>query len=219
MGHAQHDPAEYVPKEQRAYWESRDPIALYEKFLSGEKLLDDKSKKEVDSKIDALLAKERDFAENSPMPPPELAEKGVYCTGDDCHKIRPKWERPLAEVTPPKSSIAAVWTIEGFGAGKGSGGKNAPIHFGDTAETAPAVSPQEAEEEAIEEKLAPRTPVKVVAKKSPGRNGKNGASTRSSKSVGGKSAGKSVKPAAKSSAGANGKSSDARRAPAGKARH
>jgi TPP-dependent pyruvate/acetoin dehydrogenase alpha subunit len=219
MGHAQHDPAEYVPKEQRAYWESRDPIALYEKFLSGKKVLDDKSKKEVESKIDALLAKERDFAENSPMPPPELAEKGVYCTGDDCHKIRPKWERPLAEVTPPKSSIAAVWTIEGFGAGKGSGGKNAPIHFGDTAETAPAVSPQEAEEEAIEEKLAPRTPVKVVAKKSSGRNGKNGASTRSSKSVGGKSAAKSVKPAAKSSAGANGKSSDARRAPAGKARH
>jgi TPP-dependent pyruvate/acetoin dehydrogenase alpha subunit len=117
MGHAQHDPAEYVPKEQRAYWESRDPIALYEKFLSGEKLLDDKSKKEVESKIDALLAKDRDFAENSPMPPPELAEKGVYCTGDDCHKIRPKWERPLAEVTPPKSSIAAVWTVEGFGAG------------------------------------------------------------------------------------------------------
>jgi TPP-dependent pyruvate/acetoin dehydrogenase alpha subunit len=218
MGHAQHDPAEYVPKEQRAYWESRDPIALYEKFLSGKKLLDDKAKTEVESKIDTLLAKERDFAENSPMPPPELAEKGVYCTGDDCHKIRPKWERPLAEVTPPKSSIAAVWTVEGFGAGKGSGGENAPIHFGDTAETAPAVSPQEAEEEAIEEKLAPRTPVKVVAKKSPGRNGKNGASTKSSKSVAGKSAAKSVKPAAKSSAGANGKSSDARRAPAGKAR-
>jgi len=30
MGHAQHDPAEYVPKEMRAYWEARDPIALYE---------------------------------------------------------------------------------------------------------------------------------------------------------------------------------------------
>src|SRR5262249_28757079 len=66
MGHAQHDPAEYVPKEQRAYWEARDPIALYEKFLNGKKLLGDKSKKEIESKIDTLLAKERDFAENSP---------------------------------------------------------------------------------------------------------------------------------------------------------
>ena len=33
LGHAQHDPAEYVPKEMRAYWEKRDPITLYEKFL------------------------------------------------------------------------------------------------------------------------------------------------------------------------------------------
>src|SRR5438552_7644485 len=49
MGHAQHDPAEYVPKEQRAYWEARDPIVVYEKFLSGKNLLDDKAKKEVGS--------------------------------------------------------------------------------------------------------------------------------------------------------------------------
>jgi len=132
MGHAQHDPAEYVPKEMRAYWEARDPIALYEKFLAGEKLLDAKGKKEIEEKIDTLLAAEREFAENSPMPPPELAETGVYCTGDDCHKIRAKWERPIAEVTPPRSSVKAVWTVAGFGSGKGSGGVNAPIHFGDT---------------------------------------------------------------------------------------
>jgi hypothetical protein len=132
MGHAQHDPAEYVPKEMRAYWEARDPIALYEKFLTGEKLLDAKGRKEIEEKINALLAKERDFAENSPMPPPELAETGVYCTGDDCHKIRAKWERPVAEVTPPRSRVEAVWTVPGFGSGKGSGGAHAPIHFGDT---------------------------------------------------------------------------------------
>src|SRR5713226_4316897 len=132
MGHAQHDPAEYVPKEMRAYWEARDPIALYEKFLTGEKLLDAKGRKEIEEKINTLLAKERDFAEDSPMPPPELAETGVYCTGDDCHKIRAKWERPVAEVTPPRSSVKAVWTVPGFGSGKGSGGANAPIHFGDT---------------------------------------------------------------------------------------
>lgn len=139
MGHAQHDPAEYVPKEMRAYWEARDPITLYEKFLAVEKLLDDAGKKAIDEKLETLLAAEREFAENSPMPPAELAETGVYCTGDDCHKIRAKWERPIAEVTPPKSSVKAVWTVAGFGSGKSSGGANAPIHFGDTqtaAETA-----------------------------------------------------------------------------------
>src|SRR5262249_20486437 len=186
MGHAQHDPAEYVPKEQRSYWEARDPITLYEKFLTGEKILDAKTKKELEEKIDTLLAKEREFAENSPMPPPDLAEKGVYCTGDDCHKIRPKWERPLSEVTPPKASISAVWTVEGFGSGKGSAGGQAPIHFGDTAQ-AHAATPQEGEQQAIEEKLAPKTPVKVVAKKSAGANGKNGASAKSAKSAPAKS--------------------------------
>jgi TPP-dependent pyruvate/acetoin dehydrogenase alpha subunit len=132
LGHAQHDPAEYVPKEMRSYWEARDPIALYEKFLTTEKLLDAAGKKEIDGKLETLLAAEREFAENSPMPPAELAETGVYCTGDACHKIRAKWERPMAEVTPPKSSVQAVWTVPGFGSGKGSGGADAPIHFGDT---------------------------------------------------------------------------------------
>src|SRR5205814_5681530 len=125
-------PAEYVPKEMRAYWEARDPIALYEKFLTAEKLLDAAGKKEIDKKLDTLLTAEREFAENSPLPPPEFAEGGIYCTGDDCHKIRAKWERPIAEVTPPKSSVTPVWTVPGFGSGKGSGGAAAPIHFGDT---------------------------------------------------------------------------------------
>jgi hypothetical protein len=132
QGHAQHDPAEYVPKEMRAYWEARDPIALYEKFLTGKKLLDGKGKKEIDEKIEKLLSAERDFAENSPMPPPEFATHGVYCSGDDCHRVTPKWQRPIEEVTPPKSGVAAVWTIKGFGSGKSSGGGSAPIHFGDT---------------------------------------------------------------------------------------
>ncbi len=163
LGHAQHDPAEYVPKEMRAYWEARDPIALYEKFLTAEKLLDAKSKKEIEEKIDTLLAKDRDFAENSPMPPPELAEQGVYCTGDDCHKIRAKWERPIAEVTPPKSSIAAVWTVAGFGTGKGSGGGTAPIHFGDTP--AAPIAPIANEQKENGEKPSLKSPAKVLVKK------------------------------------------------------
>jgi pyruvate dehydrogenase E1 component alpha subunit/2-oxoisovalerate dehydrogenase E1 component alpha subunit len=142
LGHAQHDPAEYVPKEMRAYWEARDPILLYEKFLAKEKILDEKGRKEIEEKIDSLLVREREFAENSPMPPPEFAETGVYCTGDDCHKIRPKWERPIAEVTPPKSSVAAVWTVPGFGAGKSTSGKASPIHFGDTQPHRAAAGPE-----------------------------------------------------------------------------
>jgi TPP-dependent pyruvate/acetoin dehydrogenase alpha subunit len=160
-GHAQHDPAEYVPKDQRAHWEKRDPIALYEKFLTEEKLLDTKGKKEIEDKISVLLEKEREFAESSPLPPPELASEGVYCTGDDCHKIRPKWERPINELLPPKSCAQPVWNVEGFGSGALSSGGDAPIHFGDV----PAIAKKPS---------APANPsVKAAAKslKKPARKG------------------------------------------------
>jgi len=130
-GHAQHDPAEYIPKEQREFWEKRDPIAQYEAFLLREKLLDAKAKREMEENLTNLLEQERAFAENSPMPPEETVHGGVYCSGDDCHKIRPKWERPIAEIMPPKSCVEPVWKVEGFGQGKSSRGKNAPLHFGD----------------------------------------------------------------------------------------
>src|SRR5581483_775073 len=126
----------------RAQGEARVPILLYEKFLAKGKILDEKGRKEIEEKIDSLLVREREFAENSPMPPPEFAATGVYCTGDDCHKIRPKWERPIAEVTPPKSSVAAVWTVPGFGAGKSTSGKASPIHFGDTQPHRAAAGPE-----------------------------------------------------------------------------
>src|ERR1700687_2891692 len=166
-GHAQHDPAEYVPKEQRAYWEKRDPITLYEKFLTEEKLLDAKGKKEIEEKINALLEKEREFAENSPFPPPEFASEGVYCTGDDCHKIRPKWERPLDQLLPPKSSVEPVWTIDGFGRGAASSSVSAPIHFGDV--TADAVKT------AASAKPPAKAAPKLLRKSAPKKSARKGA--------------------------------------------
>ncbi|HET7105724.1 MAG TPA: thiamine pyrophosphate-dependent dehydrogenase E1 component subunit alpha [Candidatus Acidoferrum sp.] len=165
-GHAQHDPADYVPAEQREFWEKRDPITLYEKFLTAEKILDAKGKKEIEDKINALLEKEREFAENSPMPPPEFASEGVYCTGNDCHKIRPKWERPISEVTPPQSSVEPVWLVEGFGRGKSSSRENAPIHFGDTQPVVeePAAKTKPAAKPAAKSSARKSTPAKSAAR-------------------------------------------------------
>jgi TPP-dependent pyruvate/acetoin dehydrogenase alpha subunit len=165
-GHAQHDPAEYVPQEQREFWEKRDPITLYEKFLMEEELLDAKGKKEIDDKLTALLDKEREFAEDSPMPPPELAAEGVYCTGPECHDLQPKWERDVKELLPPKSSVEPVWTVAGFGRGKSSSRENAPIHFGDTAQTPEnleAGKPVASASTPI--KKEPKSAAKTVAKK------------------------------------------------------
>ena len=112
-GHAQHDPAEYVPKEMVEYWKARDPIVRYEKFLTENKIWDAKTKSELDAKIEALLDKDQKFAEESPLPPPELAEQGVYCDG--CHTIEADWKRPKEELTPPNCSVNAVWEVKSFG--------------------------------------------------------------------------------------------------------
>ncbi|HKN59768.1 MAG TPA: thiamine pyrophosphate-dependent dehydrogenase E1 component subunit alpha [Candidatus Acidoferrales bacterium] len=134
-GHAQHDPAEYVPKEMFERWKARDPVTLYEKYLTENKVWDAKKKSEIDARIERELDVEQKFAEESPSPPPELAERGVYCDG--CHTIEADWKRPKEEVMPPKSSIEAAWTLEHFGglegeipgakevAAAGDGGKRA----------------------------------------------------------------------------------------------
>ena len=112
-GHAQHDPAEYVPQEMVEYWKARDPIIRYEQYLTENKLWDAKTKEETDARIERELQEEQEFAENSPLPPPELAEQGVFCEG--CHTIEAKWERPIEEVMPPKSSVRPEWTVKNFG--------------------------------------------------------------------------------------------------------
>jgi pyruvate dehydrogenase E1 component alpha subunit/2-oxoisovalerate dehydrogenase E1 component alpha subunit len=112
-GHAQHDPAEYVPKEMFEHWKARDPIALYEKYLTENKIWDAKTKSEMDARIERELDEDQKFAEDSPLPPPELAEHGVYCE-DGCHTITADWQRPKEELTPPNCSIEAVWQVKGF---------------------------------------------------------------------------------------------------------
>jgi TPP-dependent pyruvate/acetoin dehydrogenase alpha subunit len=113
-GHAQHDPAEYVPKEMFEYWKARDPILLYEKYLTENKIWDEKTKSEIDARIERELDVEQKFAEDSPMPPPEFAEVGVYCDAA-CHKIEAEWKRAKAEVMPPKSSFDPGWKLEDLG--------------------------------------------------------------------------------------------------------
>src|ERR1700688_1174185 len=113
-GHAQHDAAEYVPREMFEYWKARDPLERYEKHLTENRLWDAKTKADLDARVERELAEDLEFSENSPFPPPELAEQGVYCDG--CHTIEAQWRRPQSEVMPPASSVEAVWEVRDFGA-------------------------------------------------------------------------------------------------------
>jgi TPP-dependent pyruvate/acetoin dehydrogenase alpha subunit len=178
-GHAQHDPAEYVPKEMFDYWKARDPITLYEKYLTENKIWDAAAKSEIDARIERELDVEQKFAEDSPLPPPELAEEGVYCDG--CHKIEADWKRAKSEVSPPKSSIDPTWRLKDLPAytqaaiAGGNGAKNpaqaaapvpAAVSSASPAISKSAVAPERAEPQpehlaagiAAEDPAVPRVP-------------------------------------------------------------
>jgi TPP-dependent pyruvate/acetoin dehydrogenase alpha subunit len=113
-GHAQHDPAEYVPKEMMEYWKARDPLTRYESYLTANKLWSEKEKSEILARIEKEILEDQEFAENSPFPPPEFAEEGVYCEGPLPNEA--EWKRPIEEVMPPKASVKPAWTVKDFGA-------------------------------------------------------------------------------------------------------
>jgi hypothetical protein len=95
-------------------WKLRDPLGRFEKLLTEKKLWDAKTKMEIDERIAREIRADVEFAENSPFPPPESAEEGVYCEG--CHTIEADWQRPREEVMPPRSSVKAEWPLKIFAA-------------------------------------------------------------------------------------------------------
>src|SRR5216684_8989983 len=67
LGHAQHDPAEYVPREMFEYWKARDPLTRFEKYLDQRNLWNEKEKAAIHARIERELAADLEFAENSPF--------------------------------------------------------------------------------------------------------------------------------------------------------
>ena len=105
-GHAQHDPAKYVPEWMLKEWEAKDPIARFERALTEKKFWTVKDKQEILARIDRELKEDLEAAEASPLPPPERAAEGVYCEG--CHEIRATWKRSPDSVKPPRN-VPAEW--------------------------------------------------------------------------------------------------------------
>jgi TPP-dependent pyruvate/acetoin dehydrogenase alpha subunit len=113
-GHAQHDAADYVPKEMIEYWKARDPLARFEKTLSERGAMSAEQKAEIDARVERELDAEQQLAEESPFPAAEEAAQGVYCEG--CHEIAAEWMRPKEQVMPPATEKHAAWRITDFGA-------------------------------------------------------------------------------------------------------
>ncbi len=77
-GHAEHDDAGYVPKEQFEEWKKKDPIDRFERHLVSTGLATEEELRAITAGIDEELNREVDTALASPFPPPERAFEGVY---------------------------------------------------------------------------------------------------------------------------------------------
>jgi TPP-dependent pyruvate/acetoin dehydrogenase alpha subunit len=77
-GHAEHDPADYVPREMLEEWSKRDPVELFEQVLLDNKVLDSDTAEKIraDARQQAIDARKK--ALSDPMPDPSTVEEGVY---------------------------------------------------------------------------------------------------------------------------------------------
>jgi TPP-dependent pyruvate/acetoin dehydrogenase alpha subunit len=77
-GHAEHDPADYVPKEMYEEWSKKDPVELFENVLLDAGVLDADTAKQVreEARQYAIAARRKALAD--PMPDPSTVEEGVY---------------------------------------------------------------------------------------------------------------------------------------------
>ena len=79
-GHAEHDPAGYVPKEMREEWEKKDPIDAYTRFLLDEQIADQSTLDAMDEEIVNELETAAEEILASPFPDPSAAAEGVYAS-------------------------------------------------------------------------------------------------------------------------------------------
>jgi len=77
-GHAEHDPADYVPRELLEEWQKRDPVALFENVLLEHGIIDEEtaSKTREAARQKAIEARKKALAD--PLPDPATVEQGVY---------------------------------------------------------------------------------------------------------------------------------------------
>jgi TPP-dependent pyruvate/acetoin dehydrogenase alpha subunit len=77
-GHAEHDPADYVPHAMLQEWQKRDPVALYESSLLEHGVIDEETASKVRESAHKKAIEARKKALADPLPDPATVEQGVY---------------------------------------------------------------------------------------------------------------------------------------------
>src|SRR6266487_486539 len=77
-GHSEADKADYVPQELREEWLAKDPLKRFEDYLTGEGILTEAKKAEIEETVKATVDDAVSFAEQSPPPDPATVADNVF---------------------------------------------------------------------------------------------------------------------------------------------
>jgi TPP-dependent pyruvate/acetoin dehydrogenase alpha subunit len=77
-GHAEHDPADYVPREMIEEWQKRDPVMLFENSLLENGVIDEETAKNIRESARKKAIDARKTVLAAPLPDPATVEEGVY---------------------------------------------------------------------------------------------------------------------------------------------
>jgi len=77
-GHGTHDPANYIPQEEKDFWKKKDPLLLMRDRLEKQKLWDETQEKNLVEKLKKEMNEATTWASKQPFPKAEDLLKGVY---------------------------------------------------------------------------------------------------------------------------------------------
>ncbi len=81
-GHSAHDDAGYVPPELFEFWEERDPIKRFERFLTQRGVVSTSDIEDIQKRINQEIDEAIQIAEKDPFPDPEDCLRDVYYEGE-----------------------------------------------------------------------------------------------------------------------------------------
>ena len=81
-GHSEHDKASYRTEEELIEWKSRDPIPLFERYLTEKGLLTDEVQRRLTERIEQEIDEAVAFAEESPWPEGPEALEDIYAPAE-----------------------------------------------------------------------------------------------------------------------------------------
>jgi TPP-dependent pyruvate/acetoin dehydrogenase alpha subunit len=94
-GHGEHDDCSYVPDELRAFWEQRDPIVMYRRWLIERANIAEADIKQIEDEAARRVEAAVEYAEAMPYPKPEMVTDRLFAPSP--HDPKPEDRRTLFE--------------------------------------------------------------------------------------------------------------------------